>query len=256
MVTSGEAGIDGMAPEECRAGARGRAGRVGAGGGGADAWSSSACPTACWSTAWRCAPSSPASYAASGRRSSSPATSATPGAAATSTRPTTSRSGAPSSTRCATPATAGCSPTSSSTASSRGAGSGEVWAFGSPEATHARRHDGHLRRRRGLARGARGVHRGPGLGGLRPPGVPRGHGPPHRPAPRRPPRRPLRGVPDGLGRLGRPGSWRALSTRRPGTCGHSQTTDRALGRPPRPRARRRPGRRVAHGPATVSAYNT
>ena len=36
-----------------------------------------------------------------------------------------------------TPATAGCSPTSWSTASSRGAGCGEVWAFGSPQATHA-----------------------------------------------------------------------------------------------------------------------
>ena len=36
----------------------------------------------------------------------------------------------------ATPATGGSSPNSSSTAPSRGAGSAQVWAFGSPSSTH------------------------------------------------------------------------------------------------------------------------
>ena len=55
MVTSGEAGIDGLAPDECagRPGGRADANRPASSG---SSWSSSSgCPTASWSTASRCA---------------------------------------------------------------------------------------------------------------------------------------------------------------------------------------------------------
>ena len=137
MVTSGEAGIDGIGPEECRevreaeqvesarlVGVDGRRvprparRRAGVRRGAAR-------------RARR------GSSDASGRRSSSPATSATPGAVATSTRPTTSRSAGPSSTRSATPATGGSSPTSSSTASSPGAAWARSGRSARPGPTHA-----------------------------------------------------------------------------------------------------------------------
>ena len=68
-----------------------------------------------------------------------------------------------------------------------------VWAFGSPQ-LHARRgHDRDLRRRGGVARGAPGLHRRSRLGELGPARVPRGLRPRHRPAVRRAPsRRPSR----------------------------------------------------------------
>ena len=76
-----------------------------------------------------------------------------------------------------------------------------VWAFGSPAGHPCRRHHRHLRFRRRVAQGARGVHRGTGLGELRRARVPRGLRPAGRPAARRTVRGAVRGVPDGLGRV-------------------------------------------------------
>ena len=75
-----------------------------------------------------------------------------------------------------------------------------VWAFGSPQATHAVDTTDTFHARRRVPRGAPRLHRRPGLGELGPPGVPRGLRPASRPAPRCRLRRAVRGVPDGLGR--------------------------------------------------------
>ena len=72
------------------------------------------------------------------------------------------------STPSATPATAGSSPSSSEGDLEPWGGVRAVWAAGSPQSDARRRHHRHLRRGRGVAEGARGVHRGPGLGELGP----------------------------------------------------------------------------------------
>ena len=124
MVTSGEAGIDGMDPDECRR-VREEEQRRSAEIVGVDAVEFLGQPDGVleYGVALRAVitavgPPAPA------RRSSSPATSATPGAGPTSTRPTTSPPAGPSSTPSATPATAGSSATRSrAEASSPGAAS-------------------------------------------------------------------------------------------------------------------------------------
>ena len=124
MVTSGEAGIDGIAPSGGRAAARGGAGRVGRDRRGRRRSTSSACPTASSSTACalRRAIGAVGPPAPTGDRHHQQLPRHL-GRRATSTRPTTSRPGGPRSTPCATPGTAGSSPSRSRTVWSRGAAS-------------------------------------------------------------------------------------------------------------------------------------
>ncbi|WP_278259527.1 PIG-L deacetylase family protein [Nocardioides convexus] len=70
-----------------------------------------------------------------------------------------------------------------------------------PRVHPRRRHHRHVRRRRGVAGGARGVHRRAGVGELGPAGVPGGDGARHRVTARRHLRSAVRGVPDGVGRV-------------------------------------------------------
>ena len=136
MVTSGEAGIDGMPPDECRRGARGRADRVGPDRRRRRRSSSSACRTARSSTASRCGARRRGGPAAPARDRDHRQLPRHLGRPACSTRPTTSRSAGRSSTRSATPATAGSSPSSYDGLEPWG-GVREVWAFGSPDGRHA-----------------------------------------------------------------------------------------------------------------------
>ena len=78
---------------------------------------------------------------------------------------------------------------------------GAVWVSGSPRRPARRRHDRHVRRGGRLPRGAPGLHRRPRLGRLRRPRVPRGDGPAHRTAPRHHDGGGVRGLPPGLGQL-------------------------------------------------------
>ncbi len=76
-----------------------------------------------------------------------------------------------------------------------------VWVAGSPEAQHAVDISRQLRRRSQVARRPRGLHRRTRLGGVGPRGVPRRFRPPDRSAVRYIAGDGLRGVPDGLGRV-------------------------------------------------------
>ena len=69
MVTSGEAGIDGMEPAEARSVRRSRAARSRHGLSVSRRWTSSAWPTEYWSTESRCVARSVRPYAGIGQRS-------------------------------------------------------------------------------------------------------------------------------------------------------------------------------------------
>ena len=202
MVTSGEAGIDGMEPGECRRvreaeeiesarivgvdnvdflGAARRRARVRR-------------------------PAAPRDlrrpYAGTGPTSWSPATSATRGEAGTSTRPTTSPPVGRSSTRCATPATAGSSTTSSPTGSSRGEASSRSGRSAPRSAGHGvdttETFDAGVESLKAHAAYIQGL----GWENWDEREFLEGMARAHRPAPRCHVRGAVRGVPDGLGRLG------------------------------------------------------
>ncbi len=110
----------------------------------------------------------------------------------------------------------------------------QVWAAGSPQATSAV--DITDTFDKGVAVAARppGLHRRSRLEGLRPRGVPRGHVAGHRPAARRRARGQLRGLPDGLGRVARPATdgigHRRRCQRRPRSSGTGEATSSSCGR--------------------------
>ena len=137
MVTSGEAGIDGMHPDECRVvreAEQVESARIV----GVDEVDFLGLPDGVLEYGVRAAPRDRrASYAVTAPRSWSPATSATPGAAPTSTRPTTSPSARPSLDAVRDAGNRWVFPEQlEPTGSSRGAGSARCGPFGSPQATH------------------------------------------------------------------------------------------------------------------------
>ena len=113
----------------------------------------------------------------------------------------------------------------------------EVWCAGSPDATHAVDITETFDTGVAVAEGAPGLHRGSGLGRLRPGRVPRGHVPRGRPASRHRARDRVRGVPDGLGLLSRR-SHRLVVKRATGPSASTPRASRAGTPPSRPSRRR------------------
>ena len=206
MVTSGEAGIDGMHPDECRTvreAEQVESARIV----GVDEVEFLGLPDG--DPGVRRA----AAARARGRRTPAPAghrdhrqLHATPGAGRTSTRPTTSPSARRCSTRCGTPATAGSSPSrSTDEASSRGAASARCGRSArrpastrSTSPTPSTPACGRWRPTGPTSTASAGTNFDPREfleGFARPPGSRLG----------RDVRRALRGLPDGLGRLTHPG---------------------------------------------------
>ena len=202
MVTSGEAGIDGMAPDECRGvreaeqieSARDRRRRRRRLPRAARRHPRVRRPAAPGDLRRR--PPAPAGHRGHrqlprhlGRPEPQPG------------RPHRHRPGGRS-TRCATPATAGSSTSSSSTGSSRGAASGRSGRSAPRSPAHGvdttETFDAGVESLQAHAAYIDGL----GWENFDPARVPRGHGPRHRPAPRCRVRGAVRGVPDGLGRLG------------------------------------------------------